>query len=137
MAEVGCYYKAKGMSVYEGLQSLYKKYGYYVENTVSTVFTGYDAQDKMNGVMSTLRDDVPDDLGMPVVEITDYLKDIPGFTKSNVLFYHLDDGCAVAIRPSGTEPKVKTYVMTQGASAEEAKDRCETVKAAVGKLLEA
>ena len=120
MAEVGCYYKAKGMSVYEGLQELYKKYGYYIENTESAVFEGYDAQDKMKAVMSNIRADQPTEIGLKVTGLKDYMTDIPGFTKSNVLFYDLEDGCAVAVRPSGTEPKVKTYVMAQGADAEQA-----------------
>ena len=137
MAEVGCYYKAKGMSVYEGLQALYKKYGYYIENTESAQFEGYDAQDKMKAVMSNIRADQPSEIGLPVVGLKDYMTDIPGFTKSNVLFYDLADGCAVAIRPSGTEPKVKSYVMAQGASAEEAEANRKAIREAVNALLKA
>jgi phosphoglucomutase len=137
MAEVGCYYKAKGMSVYEGLQALYKKYGYYVEKTESSVFSGYDAQDKMKAVMSSLRADQPEEIGLKVVGLKDYLTDIPGFTKSNVLFYDLEDGCAVAVRPSGTEPKVKTYIMAKGATEEQADERRKAIGEAVGKLLQA
>ena len=135
MAEVGCYYKAKGMSVYEGLQALYEKYGYYVENTESAVFDGYDAQDKMKAVMSSIRSDQPESIGLAVESVTDYLEDVPGFTKSDVLFYDLDGECAVAVRPSGTEPKVKTYVMAQGKDAEEAEERRAAIREAVDKLL--
>ena len=135
MAEVGCYYKAKGMSVYEGLQALYKKYGYYIENTESAVFSGYDAQDKMKAIMSSIRADQPEVIGLPVEDLTDYLTDVPGFTKSNVLFYDLADGCAVAVRPSGTEPKVKTYVMAKGDTAEQAEERRKAIREAVDKLL--
>lgn len=137
MAEVGCYYKAKGMSVYEGLQALYEKYGYYIENTESAVFSGYDAQDKMQAVMANIRADEPVTVGLKVTEVVDYLRDVPGFTKSNVLFFRLEDGCAVAVRPSGTEPKVKTYVMAQGSSYEEAEARRAAIREAVDKLLEA
>ena len=137
MAEVGCYYKAKGMSVYEGLQELYKKYGYYIENTESAVFEGYDAQDKMKAVMSNIRADQPSKIGLKVTGLKDYMTDIPGFTKSNVLFYDLEDGCAVAVRPSGTEPKVKTYVMAHGSTAEEAEKRRKSIRNAVDKLLKA
>ncbi len=137
MAEVGCYYKAKGMSVYEGLQALYKKYGYYIEKTESSVFSGYDAQDKMKAVMSSLRAEQPEEIGLKVVGLKDYLTDIPGFTKSNVLFYDLEDGCAVAVRPSGTEPKVKTYIMAKGATEEQAEERRKAIGEAVGKLLQA
>ena len=136
MAEVGCYYKAKGMSVYEGLQELYKKYGYYIENTESTVFMGYDAQEKMKEAMAWLRSDLPGEIGLKVVDATDYLDDVPGFTKSNVLFFDLEDGCAVAIRPSGTEPKVKSYVMAKGSSEEEAADRLRKIRTAVDSLID-
>ncbi len=135
MAEVGCYYKAKGMSVYEGLQELYKKYGYYIENTESAVFEGYDAQDKMKAVMTSIREDQPESIGLAVEGLTDYLTDVPGFTKSNVLFYNLEDGCAVAVRPSGTEPKVKTYVMAKGDTAEQAEERRLKIREAVNRLL--
>ena len=137
LAETGCYYKAKGMSVYDGLQELYKKYGYYIENTEAAVFEGYDAQDKMKAVMTNIRADQPSEIGLPITGITDYLTDVPGFTKSNVLFYDLEGGCAVAVRPSGTEPKVKTYVMASGSSAEEAESNRKAIREAVNKLLEA
>ena len=136
MAEVGCYYKAKGMSVYEGLQELYKKYGYYIENTESTVFMGYDAQEKMKEAMAWLRSDLPGEIGLKVVDATDYLDDVPGFTKSNVLFFDLEDGCAVAIRPSGTEPKVKSYVMAKGSTSEEAAERLKKIRTAVDSLID-
>ena len=136
MAEVGCYYKAKGMSVYEGLQELYKKYGYYIENTESTVFMGYDAQEKMKEAMAWLRSDLPGEIGLKVVDATDYLDDVPGFTKSNVLFCDLEDGCAVAIRPSGTEPKVKSYVMAKGSTSEEAAERLKKIRTAVDSLID-
>ncbi len=135
MAELACYYKSKGMTVYEGLQALYEKYGYFRETVINTVFEGFDAQDKMAAVMTRLRADKPQRIGLDIIGVTDYLDDIPGFTKSNVLFYKLSDGCAVAIRPSGTEPKVKTYIFAQGSSDAEAKARLELVQSAVGELL--
>ncbi|MBQ6456226.1 MAG: phospho-sugar mutase [Mogibacterium sp.] len=135
MAEVGCYYKAKGMSVYEGLQALYKKYGYYIEKTESTVFGGYDAKERMDAVMARIRSDQPSDLGLDIVGIKDYQAGVPGFTKSNVLFYDLEDGCAVAIRPSGTEPKIKTYVMASGDTAEKAADNLAEIRRSVEAVL--
>ena len=137
MAEVGCYYKAKGMSVYDGLQELYKKYGYYIEKTDSTVFGGYDAQERMSAVMAKIRADQPADLGLAIESVKDYQAGVPGFTKSNVLFYYLDDGCAVAIRPSGTEPKIKTYVMAQGDSSEKAEQNLGVIRSSVEALLDA
>ena len=85
--------------------------------------------------MARIREDAPEEIGLKVESVTDYLGDVPGFTKSNVLFYKLADGCAVAVRPSGTEPKIKTYVMAQGATAEEAEKNRKAVRDAVDKLL--
>ena len=79
--------------------------------------------------------DQPAEIGLKVCGVKDYLTDIPGFTKSNVLFYDLEGGCAVAVRPSGTEPKVKTYVMAKGESAEEAEANRAAIRSAVDKLL--
>jgi phosphoglucomutase len=135
MAEMACYYKAKGMSVYDGLMALYEKYGYFVENTESTVFGGFDSNERREAVMARIRENAPEEIGLKVEGVTDYLGDVPGFTKSNVLFYNLADGCAVAVRPSGTEPKIKTYVMAQGATAEEAEKNRKAVREAIDKLL--
>jgi len=137
MAEVGCYYKARGMSVYDGLMALYDKYGFFIENTESTVFAGYDSAERREAVMSRIRQNPPEKIGLKVEGLRDYMTDIPGFTKSNVLFYNLSDGCAVAVRPSGTEPKIKTYVMAQGANSAEAEERCKAIREAVDALLDA
>ncbi len=135
MAEMACYYKAQGMSVYDGLMALYEKYGYFVENTESTVFAGFDSAERREAVMARIREDAPEEIGLKVESVTDYLGDVPGFTKSNVLFYKLADGCAVAVRPSGTEPKIKTYVMAQGATAEKAEENRKAVREAIDALL--
>ena len=125
MAEVGCYYKSKGMTVYEGLQELYKKYGYFVEKTESFWFEGFDAQEKMANVMVKLRQNPLKKIVSDVVKTIDYMDDIPGFTKSNVLSYDLADGCTVIVRPSGTEPRVKCYIMAKGENANEAQSKCD------------
>ena len=135
MAEMACWYKARGMSVYDGLIALYEKYGWFIENTESTVFAGFDSAERREAVMSRIRENAPAEIGLKVESVTDYLDDIPGFTKSNVLFYNLADGCAVAVRPSGTEPKIKTYVMAQGSTAEEAEKNRRAVREAVDELL--
>ena len=89
----------------------------------------------MKAVMTSIREDQPESIGLAVEGLTDYLTDVPGFTKSNVLFYNLEDGCAVAVRPSGTEPKVKTYVMAKGDTAEQAEERRLKIREAVNRLL--
>ena len=87
--------------------------------------------------MSSIRSNPPKELGLEVESIKDYLAGVPGFTKSNVLFYNLSDGCAVAIRPSGTEPKVKSYVMAQGSTRTEAEANKAAIRSAVDKILKA
>ncbi len=136
IAEIGCYYKTKGMTVYDGLMDLYRKYGYYIEDTQSKVFEGYDAQEIMANIMSNIRSNPVTKIGLNVEAVTDYLDDIPGFTKSNVLFYTLSDGCAVAVRPSGTEPKIKTYVMACGKTRSEAEERRNLIRTGINRMLE-
>ena len=91
----------------------------------------------MDAVMAGIRADQPSDIGLAIKGIKDYQAGVPGFTRSNVLFYDLDDGCAVAIRPSGTEPKIKTYVMAQGDSAEKAEQNLGVIRSSVEALLDA
>ena len=136
LAEIACYYKANGMSMYDALMGMYERYGYFIENTESKVFEGFDSAEKREAVMSHIRENAPAEIGLKVENVKDYLAGVPGFTKSNVLFYELSDGCAVAVRPSGTEPKIKTYVMAQGASEAEAEARRKAIRTAVDALLE-
>ena len=137
LAEIACYYKAQGMSMYDALVGMYERYGYFIENTESKVFEGFDSAEKREAVMAHIRENAPAEVGLAVTGIKDYQAGVPGFTKSNVLFYELSDGCAVAIRPSGTEPKIKTYVMAQGASEAEAEARRKAIRTAVDALLDA
>ena len=137
LAEVGCYYRVKGMSVWQGLQSLYEKYGYFVEDTRSKMFLGYDSAEVREAVMSRIRSNPPAEIGLKVKGIKDYKAGVPGFSKSNVLFYELEGGCAVAVRPSGTEPKIKTYVMASGSSQEDADSKAKAIRASMDALLEA
>lgn len=119
MAEVAAFYKSRGMSVYEGLLAIYEKYGFYNETVKSYEFTGFDAQDRMKSIMEGLRSAPPCALGPAVTGVTDYLKDDTGLPASDVLSYSLEGGSVAIIRPSGTEPKVKLYVMTKASSLEE------------------
>jgi len=148
-AEMACYYKTKGMNVYEAMQDLYSRYGCFREKVVSHVIEGFGAQDKMAAIMAGLRDEPPAEIsGIPVTCIRDYgsgfivqvgsadqAKEMTGFPKSNVLFYDLADGSSVAIRPSGTEPKVKLYIMAYADDAAEADRRLSLLsEGAVGLL---
>ncbi len=141
IAEMGCMYRTKGISLYQGIQSLYKKYGFFKEGVTSASFSGLEAKAKMNSIMEGLRNDPPEKLGLKVERIRDYstgkilnVKDgstgETGLPESNVLFYDLEGGCSLIIRPSGTEPKIKLYVMTRGQSEKEAQELYDLVKAA-------
>lgn len=125
IAEMAAYYKTKGMSLYEALQDIYKKYGYYAERTVSFTMPGKDGMEKMSALLNDMRTNPPAKAaGMDIVVYTDYetqlVKDtkgnisaIKGLPKSNVLKYNLsDEKTYFIIRPSGTEPKIKLYMGT-------------------------
>ncbi|GHP13565.1 phosphoglucomutase [Lentilactobacillus fungorum] len=121
LAEVAAYYKSQGKTLYDGVQEMFEKYGYYAEKTIAKEFDGLDGKDKMAHIMAELRDNPLTELnGHKVTSHADYqssvLTDKDGKTtsialpKSNVLKYWLDDETWVAVRPSGTEPKVKFYI---------------------------
>lgn len=133
IAEMAAYYKTKGMSLYEALQDIYKKYGYYAERTVSFTMPGKDGMEKMAALLEGLRKNPPvKAAGMDIITYTDYetqlikdtkgnisaIKDLP---KSDVLKYNLsDEKTYFIIRPSGTEPKIKLYMGTFADSFEAA-----------------
>lgn len=147
IAEMAAYYKTKHMSLYEALQELYKKYGYYCEKTVSVTMPGKDGMEKMAAILSGLRTNPPVSvLGMGVVKTTDYEKQtitsggtttpLSGLPKSNVLRYDLsDEKTYFIVRPSGTEPKIKIYLGTRADSFKGAEKLVDDVVADVKKQL--
>ena len=125
IAEMAAYYKTKGKSLYEALQDIYKKYGCYVEKTMSYTMPGKDGMEKMSAILSGLRESAPCEVdGLEVVKVTDYqeqtitekdgvVSELVGLPKANVLRYDLSDNKSYFIvRPSGTEPKIKLYLGT-------------------------
>lgn len=138
--EMAAYYKAQGMDLKEALDALYEEYGYYCEATLPLSFPGIEGQDKMAAILTGLRQNPPRQIGdFRVLEIRDYLKETitdcrtgqtkpTGLTKSNVLYFHLEDEAWVCLRPSGTEPKMKLYYGVKSDSREKAQ--------AMGKTLE-
>lgn len=136
MAEVAANFKLHGKCVYEGLMELYEEYGYYSETVKSYEFKGFDAQDRMKLCMQDLRDNTPAELGLAVEGCIDYLVDETGLSKSNVLSFNLEGGSVAIIRPSGTEPKIKTYVMTKADSIEEGNSIKEKIIDSVDAILQ-
>lgn len=122
IAEMAAYYRTKGMTLYEALQNIYEKYGYFYEHTVSFTMPGKDGMEKMTKMLVDLRKSpITSASGLNVTKITDYQEDDTGLPKSNVLKYELSDGKTYfIIRPSGTEPKIKLYMGTSQDSMEDA-----------------
>ena len=140
IAEMAAYYKTKDKSLYEALQDIYEKYGYYIEKTVSYTMPGKDGMEKMAAILNGLRTNAPKTVnGLEVVKTTDYLEQtittkagevspLSGLPKSNVLRYDLSDGKTYFIvRPSGTEPKIKLYLGTYADSSQSAEELIEAV----------
>ena len=128
LTEMAAYYAGKGMTLYDALQALYEKYGNYGERTLNLVMPGLDGLKKMAELMANLRANPPKEIGGETVKTWKDYKDgsvvdaatgarsAMELSGSNVLRYELADGTSVIVRPSGTEPKVKVYILAQGAS---------------------
>ena len=128
ICEMAAYYRSIGSSIKERLEAIYAKYGRYLNKVDSFEFPGLSGMDKMAGIMDSLRQTPPAEIGgYKVVSVTDYQKpEETGLPAANVLIYGLEGGATVVVRPSGTEPKIKTYFTTLGkdlAEAEAQKDK--------------
>ena len=135
ICEMAAWYKDRGMTLYDAMQALYKEYGFYGERTESVNMSGFDAFSRMQATMKRLRGEANTEIGgTAVTALRDYLsgervelatgaKSKTGLPTSDVLFYELADGCYVVVRPSGTEPKVKLYVLCRGDSEAQVEER--------------
>ncbi|MGM9677783.1 MAG: phospho-sugar mutase [Butyricicoccus sp.] len=131
IAEMAAYYRTKGMTLYDAMQDMYKRYGYYAEETLSIVMPGVSGLTRMAELMKELRESPLKEVGGTAVkDVRDLQTGIQtdlatGETSEvelkgqNVLYYDLSDGTSFIIRPSGTEPKVKVYIMANGANKDE------------------
>ena len=137
ICEMAAYYRSIGSSIKQRLEEIYQQYGRYYNKVDAFEFPGLSGMDKMQGIMKKLREVPPTEFaGKKVVKVTDYSKpEETGLPKANVLIYSLDDGSTIVVRPSGTEPKIKTYFTTLGKDLAEAKGEKDTLAAAVKPLL--
>ena len=131
VAEMAAYYHDKGMTLSQAMESLYEKYGRYAEKTLNLVMPGLDGLAKMKKLMDDLRGNPPKEIaGVEVFKLRDYSDGsikvpelgVMGQTPikgSNVLYFELADGTSFIVRPSGTEPKVKVYILCKGADKAE------------------
>ena len=120
ICEMFAYYKTKGISLLDKLEEQYKKYGYCLNTLHFYEFEGSAGFAKMQEIMKTFRGEISSIGGKKVVNVLDYAPGIDGLPKSDVLKFLLEDNCSVVVRPSGTEPKLKTYLSVSGSSMEEA-----------------
>ena len=132
ICEMAAYYRSIGSSIKQRLEEIYAQYGRFLNQVDSYEFVGLSGMDKMAGIMNTLRTNPPVEFaGRKVVSVTDYNKpEETGLPKANVLIFGLEDGATVVVRPSGTEPKIKTYFTTLGkdlAEAQKEKDELAAV----------
>ena len=147
MAEVAAYYKSLGKTVYDGVQELFEKFGYFVENTKSLTFKGIDGKEQIEQLIAKFRQETPKHFGsLNVIKVEDFAAGTETDMKTGavqkitlptaeVLKYWLSDGSWVAVRPSGTEPKIKFYVGTKGATSAEADDQLTAIQATIATYL--
>ena len=145
LTEVAAHFKNEGKTLYDGLQELYAKHGYFLEKTISVTVAGLEGPQKIKAIMEGLRASVPTSFGgLKVVLAQDFSvneqKDANGVVSeiglptSNVLKYILEDGSWIAVRPSGTEPKIKFYTGVKASSESEAKEKLAALQADLQKL---
>ena len=147
LAEAAAYYKDKGLTLWDNMLNMYKTYGYYRESQIAITLEGADGAQKIKDMMERIRTNPPKQVGTyKVLKFRDYLhgtikdcveektyeEDLP---KSNVLYFELENDFWIAIRPSGTEPKIKFYMGVRGESLEEANELVEKLKEAVKELM--
>ena len=145
LAEVAAYYKKQGKTLYDGLQAIFKTYGYYAEKTISVTLSGLEGPAKIKAIMNKFRTQAPSEIGgINVVQTEDFkARTIVGLdgneTKmttpaSDVLKYVLEDESWIAVRPSGTEPKIKFYIGVKGASQEDAAEKVAALETAINEI---
>ena len=147
LCEAAAYYKSKGITLWDQMNNIYKKYGYYKEDQVSIVLEGAEGAEKIKQMMTDTRNKEVKQIGKYKVLTfkdieKDYVKNMAtgeesksGLPKSNVLYYELENDAWCCVRPSGTEPKIKLYIGVKGISDENAEKELEELKDAMVKLV--
>lgn len=146
-AEMGAYYKSKGMTLYEALEQMYQKYGYYQEDLISITLKGLEGVAKIKETMEQLRNQPPRSVASQMVTVVeDYMLQTRQYIKnnkqeqihlpsSNVLKYYLENETWFCVRPSGTEPKLKMYIGTKAETSKLAKEKSNRVKEHLKQLI--
>ena len=140
LCEAAAYYKEHGLTLWDQMINIYEKYGYFKEDLLSITMEGADGARKIKEIMENLRKSIPEKIGeYKVKEFRDYKTNkiidletkqetVTGLPESNVLYYDLEDGAWVCVRPSGTEPKIKFYIGVKGTSINDSIEKANKLK---------
>ena len=138
VTEAAAYYRKQGKTLWNVLQELYEKYGYYAEDEPNIILKGISGAERIKRMMTHVRANLPTEVaGSKVVKVVDYINGYEDIPASNVLRFYLDNGSWFAIRPSGTEPKIKFYFYTKQSSRAEALKVNQQIKEEVFALVNA
>ena len=142
VAELAAYYRSRGLTLADGIEEIYKEYGYYAEKTISVTLSGVDGAEQIKAIMAKFRDNGPKDFNATAISVTEDFKAQTATTAdgtvtnlttppSDVLKYTLADGSWIAVRPSGTEPKIKFYIAVVGESNEDSQAKIANIEAEI------
>ena len=142
VAELAAYYRSRGLTLADGIEEIYKEYGYFAEKTISVTLSGVDGAEQIKAIMAKFRNNGPKEWNATAISITEDFKAQTATTAdgtvstlttppSDVLKYTLADGSWIAVRPSGTEPKIKFYIAVIGDSNEDAQAKIATIEAEI------
>ena len=142
VAELAAYYRSRGLTLADGIEEIYKEYGYYAEKTISVTLSGVDGAEQIKAIMAKFRENGPKEFNGTAIAVVEDFKaqtstaadgTVTALTTppSDVLKYTLADGSWIAVRPSGTEPKIKFYIAVVGESNEESQAKIANIEAEI------
>lgn len=142
VAELAAYYRSRGLTLADGIEEIYKEYGYYAEKTISVTLSGVDGAEQIKAIMAKFRNNAPKEWNATTITVVEDFKaqtstaadgTVTALTTpaSDVLKYTLADGSWIAVRPSGTEPKIKFYIAVVGESNEDSQAKIANIEAEI------
>ncbi|CIO91907.1 phosphomannomutase [Streptococcus pneumoniae] len=142
VAELAAYYRSRGLTLADGIEEIYKEYGYYAEKTISVTLSGVDGAEQIKAIMAKFRNNAPTEWNATAITVVEDFKaqtatvadgTVTNLTTppSDVLKYTLADGSWIAVRPSGTEPKIKFYIAVVGETNEESQAKIANIEAEI------
>ena len=147
VAELAAYYRSRGLTLADGIEEIYKEYGYYAEKTISVTLSGVDGAEQIKAIMAKFRNNAPKEWNTTAITVVEDFKaqtataadgTVTNLTTppSDVLKYTLADGSWIAVRPSGTEPKIKFYIAVVGESNEDSQAKIANIEAEINAFVE-